>query len=126
MPYTVIPVDNNRTPCEGPKVVPVKITLSDNVANLVDLFSNINNSQISLIQSFFIDNADNAENLIIVCDVTGQRIICPANSQGYIPCLMPSPCRFYVSLESTPAQPVDVTIFACNFAVLPAFWTVTV
>lgn len=124
MNMTVIPVDNNRAPCEGPKVVPIKLILTDTTQNIVDLFANTNANQISLIQSLFIDNADNPDRLIIVCDVTGQRIICPQYSQGYIPCLSQLPVRFRVYVESTPVQPVTVVLFACNFAVLPAFWSV--
>lgn len=120
--YTVIPVQNNKTPCEGPKVCEVSVRLTDRTPFAVDLFSQINSQQMSLVQSFFIDNADNADRLVIVCDITGQRIIAPPFSQGYIPCLVPNPPRFSVAVENTPAQPVTVKVFACNFAVLPAFW----
>jgi hypothetical protein len=116
---------NNEWPCEGPKVIPVALSLSTSDYSVVDFTSEIERQQISNVQGLFVDNADNPERLIIVAETTGQRIAIPAYSQGYIQTLNSSTPRFSVKLETTPPLPVAVALCALNFPVSNCVWTAT-
>jgi len=116
--YTTLDVMNNKFPCEGPKVIPINCDFL--LANRydVDLKNLVQQGKISDVQSLFIDNADNAQSVIIDIDVQTQRIVIPPYAQAYISilCALPS---FHVSSSGG----VTVKIFAQNFPVTNCVWT---
>lgn len=92
-------IRNNRFPCEGPKAVTLLLDFSQAPSFTVNLSDLVTQSKISEIQTAFVDNADSSFPLIIVCDVTQQRVIIPPNSQAYIAVLNLTP-SFTVSSSS--------------------------
>jgi hypothetical protein len=92
-------IRNNRFPCEGPKALTQVLDFSNAPSYVVDFTSLVEASKISEIQTVFVDNADSLFPLIIVADMTQQRIIVPPNSQAYLAVLNLAP-SFVVSSAS--------------------------
>lgn len=79
-------VSNGLAPAEGPRVVPVILDFTATPAEISGDFTiEESTGVVSFVQSVFIDNADNTSPLTLIIDVTGQRIVVPANRQGYFP-----------------------------------------
>lgn len=119
----VIPTLNNNFPCEGPKDVPISFNFDpasgQGATQQVNLQQLQQNQNISEVQSFFVDNSQNANQLTINVVGTNQRIILPPQSQGYLPVLM-GQIQFTVS--TTPATGLIVTIHCLNIPVCAAVW----
>jgi hypothetical protein len=117
--YFANPVFNALVPKEGPKVVPVLLNYSQfgfgsNSFN-VDFRDLIEGGQIYCIQSVFIDNWNNATEVDVTVQGTGQVVRCPANSQGVFPVFAQKVARFTVSSTAT----ADVPTFWLNVPVAP-------
>ena len=114
------PVTNQTVPpsSEGMKMVPVGINFSTDSSFMLDLSSYLSSTRISQVQTIFIDNSDNGSSVTVTIPATQQRLICPANSQGYFPILCTSP----VKLSFQSAGNVLVWFFLLNFPVAPGVW----
>lgn len=84
-------------------------------SDTLDTTSLVQYGVIDFFQSIYVDNFNNGSAIEIDCNITGQRVIVPANSQAWLPLLAPNPAVF--TFQSTGA--VDVTVFLCNMA-MPA------
>lgn len=119
----VIPTLNNNFPCEGPKDVPIPFnfdpTTGQGATQQVNLQQLQQNNNISEVQSFFVDNSQNANQLTINVVGTNQRIILPPQSQAYLPVLM-GQIQFTVS--TTPATGLIVPIHCLNIPVVSCVW----
>lgn len=117
------PVGNGLAPSNGPKVIPCTLPFSTSASNTitVDLGPTLNLETKEFIQTIYADNSDNPKDLIITADVTRQRLIWPAGSQGYLPVLSVHPARFTCLSNGA----VDITAhFAC-MAMPAQMWTST-
>jgi hypothetical protein len=123
MPYPVFATENNKQSCVGPKVARAELSLTNTNRTLVDFTPYIQNGQIDMVQSLFVDNINNPERLIIEVGTTGQRIVIPAYSQAYVPVLTNNYARMEAYLEAVPAGTVTVNIFGLNFPVYAHVWT---
>lgn len=81
----------------GPKYLPIDLDFTDVTFIDVNLFNENTNGAIDFVQSLYIDNASNPDALVIVMNVTGQRLVIPPYSQGTYPCLASTPLQFRVS-----------------------------
>lgn len=79
-------------------------------------------AQIDLVQTIFIDNADNPNAFILTIGISNQRLICPPNSQGYFPILVPRHATFVA--ESTVGA-VTVYLQFINVPMAMNCWGVT-
>lgn len=57
----------------------------------LDLTFFLSNNSMDQIQSVFVDNWDGSETFFITLQGSGQRIACPAGSQGWFPCMVTFP-----------------------------------
>jgi hypothetical protein len=121
----IIPTLNNNFPCEGPKDVPINFnfdpTTGQGTTQQVNLIQLMQANQISNVQSFFVDNSQNAAELTITVVGTNQRIILPPSSQAYLPVLM-GQAQFNVS--TTLATGLIVPIHCLNIPVVSCVWLV--
>lgn len=124
-----IPVDISRRfgvsnvviPKEGPISVPVVLDFSaDGTAELQGLL--ITQSEaISQIQGVYIDNADNPEALTLTVNTTRQRIIAPANSQGFYSLMTINPPDMVA--ETVALSGLQVTLIFYNVPIQSEAWS---
>jgi hypothetical protein len=117
--WTEVPLVNTpKIPKEGPRCIPLNLDFSSQASYGVDLTQAIQQAQVSLIQSAFIDNSGNTSTLVITIDGTGQQITFPASSQGYLMLL----CRRVPKFTFASAGSVKVTILLSNIAMQGMIW----
>lgn len=83
-------VNNAIIPKGGPKVVRAILDFSAASEILIDGQQIVSQGQIEYLQGFYVDNASNPVAITFVMSVTNQRIIVPANTQGYYSMLIPN------------------------------------
>lgn len=84
MSYSAFPVSNGLAPDGDPIAVPVTVDLTATTSKTVNFLIEETNGSIDNVQTLFVDNADNAQKLTLTFGVTNQRIVFPANAQGYV------------------------------------------
>lgn len=109
---------NGAIPGEGPKCVPYNLDFNTGTTLNTDLEVIKQNGQISGVQSVYIDNLDNAAPVSLTLSVSNQRIVCPANAEGYFLILATSSMQF----KWFCANPVVVPIQYMNFPVAVSVW----
>jgi hypothetical protein len=91
-------VFNARIPKEGPKALSLLCPFTaSNTSFVVDFSITMTQGFISMIQGVFVDNSANPDILQIQQSSLGINIQFPANSQGYIPLLVPNPATLTVA-----------------------------
>lgn len=105
--------------CEGRKSITTIIDFTIGLTFQLDL-TLIQQMQnwIKSVQCLYVDNADNADAKTIIMGVTNQRIIVPANSQGYYPILQPDPP--VLQFKSSVANTLKIQVL--NFFLPPYIW----
>lgn len=111
---------NLQVPCEGPTMVPVPMDFGANLSYLINLQNFTALLRMSLVQAVYIDNADNAAQIVLTVQGSGQRIIMGPNKQGYRNILCPNPVNIVVASTGG----VTATVILLNFPVTNAEWTV--
>jgi hypothetical protein len=112
-------VYNGAVPQEGPKVIPYPLVFLSNSSQEIDLTNYHQLGKFSGIQTVFIDNSANAVPFQLVMYATNEKIICPANSQGYFPILLTSTLRLTASMTVAG----NINLFILNFAIAAAVWS---
>jgi hypothetical protein len=108
---------NNMTlPPEGPRVIPFNLDMAVSQSHEIDLTELTQSGYISYISGAWIDNADNGEDVTILVNATGQRVIVPANTQMSIPLFSLNPPKFVI--EQGAAGDL-CRVFFVNFPVFP-------
>jgi hypothetical protein len=113
-------VANVVIPKGGPKVIPLRIDFSGVTEWQVDGSQVVERGKIEYIQALWVDNYSNTNPLIIEMNLTNQRIVIPARSQGYVPVLSPNPPKFIFSTQAGPM----VYLQFLNVPVQPMIWTI--
>lgn len=114
-------VQTGDAACEGRKSITTIIDFNIGLNFSLDLTS-IQQMQnwIRSVQCLYIDNADNAFAITLTMGVTNQRVIVPANSQGYYPVLQPNP----PVLQFVSGSVGTLKIQILNFFLPPYIWTI--
>ena len=119
--YTAFRSYNGYAPKEGAKVVPIALLFSASVNSIsIDLYDEGTNGEMSFAQSVYIDNADNTAPLEIIIPITGQRVTCPASSQGTFPIYTAT--YFQGVITCVGGNPASIHL--CNFAQPLSAWRV--
>lgn len=114
-------VNNVLIPKEGPVVVPGTLNFENTAEIEISGEMVITQGKISFIQGVFIDNADNTDKLTLTIGNTNQRIVCPANSQGYFPLLTPNPP--IIVARTTQGGGQIIPLFFYNVPIQSIVWT---
>lgn len=113
-------IANVIIPRGGPKTVPLNMNFNGTDGTFaVDGTALVQGGKIEYIQTVYIDNSQNANPLTMIVDLTNQRIIAPAHSQGYYSILAPNPPKFNFS---TTAGNFIVPVQFLNVPVQPYVW----
>ena len=115
-------VTNGKMPMEGPRVIPISLDFTIFDTYNIDFTTQQISNQFSMCQTVYVDNSDNSAAFSLTCGVTGQRLIWPPNSMGYLPVLQPNPPVF---VASTTVAAVIVTVQFMNFYMPPIVWKKT-
>lgn len=115
-------VANVIVPKNGPKTIPLKFDFTNVNAIEFDSVEYIQSGKIEYIQALYVDNYDNPNPLTILIQLVNQRIIVPANSQGYYSVLAPNPPVF---IFSTVQGAFTVGVHLLNVPVQPDQWDTT-
>lgn len=118
--FVQYPIFNQMVPDEGAKAIRARCAWDTVNTYVVDLTDAINRGIMRSVQSLYIDNANNAAEVVITTNGSGQRIRFPALCQGYLPILLPNPATFEVS-SSVAADQVTV-IHMINVPMYPYIW----
>lgn len=109
---------NSVLPKEGPKTYPFNLDFTSDAEKIVDMTIELDAEHISFISGAFIDNRNNAAELLIKVERVGQIVRIPAGKQAYMPLLVGDSA--ILTITTTPANGLIVPIFVCNFPLFPA------
>lgn len=122
-PITSIGINNVMIPKGGPKVVPTNLDFSTVAQIDIDGEPIVSQGKIEFLQGVFIDNADNLDKFTLTMNVTGERIICPPQSQGYFTILQPNPPKMLAGTTQANGKIINLQFY--NVPIIPAVWKVT-
>lgn len=114
---------NFEVPCEGAKTLPLSLDLATFAEVDIDLSQLVDNAQMSMVQTLFIDNSANAAALLVIVDPNGvnQSIVANPNTQGYYPILLPNPAL----LQFLSQGGVVVRVQLINVPIAGVVWAAT-
>jgi hypothetical protein len=116
-------VNNIMVPKGGPATIPALLDFTNASEVEIDGEIVISNGKIEYLQGVYIDNADNADALKLTMNTTGQRIVCPPNSQGYFAIMAPNPPKI---LATTPqGASKKISVFFYNVPIQSFVWGTT-
>jgi len=113
--------NNGAAPKEGPKVVPVTLNFATAPAYIVDLSQLFNSQGLSIIQGIYLNNTGNSASVTITVPDTGQTVVYPPYSEGFMPLFLASSLK--LNFASTGGVVVQAMVL--NFAVAPFLFTAT-
>lgn len=116
----VFGVNNAIIPRGGPKVVRAVLDFSNVGEILIDGQQIVSEGNIEYLQGFFVDNADNNVAISFTMSATNQRIVVPANTQGYYSLLIPNEPKIIARMPQTNGRRVEV--FFYNVPIQSADW----
>lgn len=96
-------VTSRLVPAEGPKVIPVRLDFTGAILSYtLDLTIPFQATQISIIQTMFIDLSDPSCNGLTIqtSQLSVQKIVAKSNTQGYYQCQVPNPPKFTFTAPS--------------------------
>lgn len=113
---------NFEVPCEGAKVLPIVLDFATFAEVDIDLLQFEQDSQLSMVQTVFIDNSVSAAAMVLVIDPAGinQTIVANGNTQGYYPILAPNPTLLQFFSQSGVAQRIQLVNVPIAGVVWPA------
>jgi hypothetical protein len=121
--YRTYKTRNGLAPAIGPVGLPVTLNFPDRTATFdLDFTKTIQDRDIDIIQSVWVDNADNPNKLIIQCDQTQQRLVIPAFAQQSLPIICPQDPRLNVSCDGNQVFAGKVQLIFQNIPVPIASW----
>jgi hypothetical protein len=104
-------INNVLIPKSGPACIPASLDFTNAGEIEIDGEQVVSTGRIEYLQGVFIDNGSIAVPLTLTCGITGQRIICPANSQGYFNILSPNPPRLVATMAQGAGRIVKVFFY---------------
>ena len=113
-------VNNVIIPKNGPATIPALLDFTSTAEIEIDGELVVSQGQIEYLQGVFIDNADNPDTLTLTMGTTGQRIVCPKNSQGYFAIMVPNPPR--IVAQSAQAGNKKIRLFFYNVPIQSLVW----
>lgn len=113
-----IAVGNATIPGEGPKAIPFQLDFSANPQYVLDLLALFQNKSLTSVQTLWVDNTLNAQELTITVEGTSQVLTIPPGDQGYYPVLSPKSGRIFAATNGG----VLVKLYLVNVPIQGASW----
>jgi hypothetical protein len=119
---TAVPLWDNKPICdEKPTAVAIAQNFNGVDEASVNLYQLREQQRITAIRGCFFDNSRNGTDVTLTALNTGQTLIFPANTQGYMPLLLNEDAEFTLSTVSGTGL-FKMTLL--NFIVQPQIWSV--
>lgn len=116
---------NMILPPEGPKVFPMLLDFTAKNIQETDFGPYIGEgNEVSFIQSFFVDNSRNDENLLVTSQNINQTVVIPPRKMGYMMMFI-SPNNGFLTWQTVQAGNLTVPITVSNTPVTPYLWDCT-
>lgn len=115
---SVMQINNQRVPNEGPKVIPVTLDFTAADAIAIDLTQFTQSAKIQMIQTVFLDTSGTDTPLSLVFS-GGAPITIKGRMQGYFPATCPNPPKM---VFACPGSGVIMTAYLYNIAIAGAVW----
>ena len=117
-------VNNQAPPTEGPRALPVLLDFSaatGNTSIIADLSNLMARTQISMIQTIFIDLSGTDDSISIVAQGTVQVITAKGRTQGYYNMLIPNPAVLQITCTGQPDAAIPIQLI--NVPIAGAVWS---
>lgn len=114
-----VALSTSLLPNEGPKTIPLTLDFSAQSSYPIDLQSLQQRNSFTAVQSIYVDNSGNAQNVTFTFQGSQQPITCKARTQGYYTVIAPNPVRFTAASTGT----VVVKVQLLNVPVAGAVWS---
>jgi hypothetical protein len=119
-------VFNTECPEDRPKAVTLNLDLSAATgANgspvPLDFVEIQQTYRLPFVQTIFIDNSAQTQELIVTIGISQQVIKAPPNSQGYYAVLCPNPAR--ITFQSANTTQTNLIVILCSHFIPPSVWT---
>lgn len=116
-----VPVFNQSVPCEQPKAITFDVNFNGIDEFVVSMLNAIEKRVIESVQSFYFDNSFQDQIVILEMQETGQRIIIPGRTQGYINALVNREGNFTLTSSGSSR----FMLIALNVPMFPDRWSAT-
>jgi hypothetical protein len=116
-------INNVIIPKSGPACVPATLDFSNAATIEIDGEQVTSQAKIEYLQGVYIDNSQNAVDLTLTMNTTGQRIIAKAKTQGYYNLLVPNPPRIKADMAQQAGR--TVPLFFYNVPIQASVWAVS-
>lgn len=113
---------NGYAPKTGSRSIHIPLDFSlaaDSILN-IDPTNIIDFDSLEFVQSIFVNNRLNPNDLLLVFEISQQRIAIPAQSQAYLTVLAPDSAAFTATTDAMFNQACSVTLL--NFPVANVIW----
>lgn len=121
MQLVAVSVFNTAIPPENHKAIPIALDFTTQSVIQFDAFMLQEVlTQVNFLQGIYFDGADVNGPISATAGTTGQRIVCPAKSQGYAPLMISDPPA--ITFQCT--VPVLMKVLLTNFHLPVGFWKV--
>lgn len=117
---TAYSVFNGMAPTEGPKALTINFDLSETGSMSDDLLLENTNGVIQFVQTVYVDNSLNPNDLTIYFPITRQKLVIPATAQGNWPVFSPDQTQFTVS--TTPTENAKGSLIFLNVPMPLTTW----
>jgi hypothetical protein len=114
-------VNNAVIPSEGPKAVPVIADFNNDTENILDGEQIVSQGKIAFFQGMYVDNGSNPVPATFIMEGTNQRIIVPANTQGYYSILQTNNPRITVQMQQAANRTLPIIFY--NVPIQQHNWT---
>lgn len=111
---------NGLAPAGGPKGIPITLDFSTASSIKIDLLPEEVVQAIEFVQGAYVDNSSNGAALTLTFEITGQKLVVPANSQGTWPILAPESTKF--TAATTPGAGVAPVLILVNVPLPYSTW----
>lgn len=119
-PQRAYPIHNGKIPRpeEGPRALPVVFALAG--ATMARIGLSLADYHLAFVQSMFVDNSANAQALTVTFPETGQIVVIPKNSQGFVPVLFSG---LNLTAEAATTGGVNIPVKFLNIPMDLAIWS---
>lgn len=118
--FIVSVVSHGEPTGNQPRSAKINFDSEPNLKKDFDLSLLSDTQDFNMIQTVFIDNADNDGEVIILIHDTQQKIVAKPKTQGYYPILAFKRLKF--SVKHTGTKKVSVPIYMLNFIISQGAW----
>lgn len=110
----------SKCPAKGPKAIPLTLDFTISTSFELDFLGLELQTAFEGVQTVYVDNSLNAQQLSIFCENSNQNIVLPANSCAYVTVVQPGPAKMIISTTGA----LKITLHLLNYEISQSIWPV--